>query len=59
MTYMVFAGQQSGSYVAIAYADSLDSYLAASAAAATDADFASALGNANAQIVARQFNRMI
>ena len=58
-TRTIAAGQQSGVYIALAYADSLDDYLAASAAAAMDNDFVSAMGNANSQIVLRQFNRMI
>lgn len=58
-TRAIAAGQQSGIHVALAYADSLDDYLAASAAAASDGGFASAMGDANAQIVMRQFNRMI
>ena len=58
-TRAIAAGQQSGVYVTLAYADSLDDYLAASAAAAMDSDFVSAMGNAEAQIVLRQFNRMI
>lgn len=58
-TRALAAGQQSGTYAAIAYADSLDSYLAASAAVAVDGAFLAAMGNANAQIVGRQFSRMI
>jgi hypothetical protein len=58
-TRAIAAGQQSGVHIAIAYVDSLDAYLAASAAAAMDSDFASAMGNASAQIVLRQFNRMM
>lgn len=58
-TRAIAAGQQSGVYVTLAYADSLDDYLAGSAAAAMDSDFISAMGNAEAQIVLRQFNRMI
>jgi hypothetical protein len=45
--------------VALAYTDSLDDYLAASAAAATDSDFVAAMSNAEGQIVLRQFNRMV
>jgi hypothetical protein len=58
-TRAIAAGQQSGIHIAIAYADSIDDYLAASATAAMDSDFASAMGNANAQIVLRQFNLMV
>lgn len=58
-TRAIAAGQQSGVYVTLAYADSLDDYLAGSAAAAMDSDFVTAMGNAEAQIVLRQFNRMI
>jgi hypothetical protein len=58
-TRAIAAGQQSGIHIAIAYVDSLDSYLAASAAAAMDSSFVAAMGNANAQIVQRQFNRMM
>lgn len=55
-TRAIAAGQQSGIHIAIAYVDTLDTYLAASAAAAMDSDFAAAMGNASAQIVLRQFN---
>ena len=55
-TRAIAAGQQSGIHIAIAYVDTLDAYLAASAAAAMDNDFAAAMGNASAQIVLRQFN---
>lgn len=58
-TRAIAAGQQSGVHIALAYTDSLDSYLAASAAAATDGDFVSAMTDAEGQIVMRQFNRMI
>jgi hypothetical protein len=58
-TRAIAAGQQSGSYLAIVYADSLDSYLAASAAVAADEAFLAAMGNANAQIVGRGFSRTI
>jgi hypothetical protein len=57
-TRAIAAGQQSGIYIAIAYTESIDSYLAASAAASTDSDFVSAMTNAKAQIVMRQFNLM-
>ncbi len=58
-TRAIAAGQQSGVHIALAYADSLDSYLAASAAAATDSDFVAAMTSAEGHIVMRQFNRMI
>ena len=57
-TRAIAAGQQSGIHIAIAYTESIDSYLAASAAAATDSDFVAAMANAKAQIVMRQFNLM-
>ena len=55
----IAAGQQSGIYVTLAYVDSLDDYLAASAAALADSAFGSAMSNAKGQIVMRQFNRML
>ena len=58
-TRAIAAGQQSGAHVAVAYTDSLDDYLAASAAAATDSDFVAAMSDAEGQIVMRQFNLMI
>lgn len=58
-TRAVAAGQQSGVHIALGYADSLDTYLAASAAATTDGDFVAAMTGAEGQIVMRQFNRMI
>jgi hypothetical protein len=58
-TRAIAAGQQSGVHIALAYTDSLDDYLAASAASAADSDFVAAMSNAEGQIVLRQFNRMI
>ena len=58
-TRAIAAGQQSGVHIALGFTDSLDSYLAASAAAATDGDFVAAMTDAEGQIVMRQFNRMI
>jgi hypothetical protein len=58
-TRAIAAGQQSGVHIAIAYTDSLDSYLAGSAAATTDADFVAAMTSNEGQIVMRQFNLMV
>ena len=58
-TRAIAAGQQSGVHIALAYTDSLDDYLASSAASAADSDFVAAMSNAEGQIIMRQFNRMI
>ena len=53
------AGQQSGLHAVLAYVDSLDHYIAASAAAAADSGFQAAMAGTGSQIMMRQFNRVV